>query len=163
MSIAVAADAAAVQQRWDGFLDELKARFPGELDDAAPPTLERVRHRFQTPHIITTISTEGVCEIKVHKEGRHAQISLLLPRGVDQDKLYPILLEGLNEALRRYPEAVDWRVWASFYYAVDENGEPDAGESECKAWLPYFPGASTDPGDTGWVIESRLGEAARGR
>jgi len=161
---AISTDADAIRTHLLDFFADVRARF----GDAAPLpdiSLEKIRLRMAAPHIITIIEPGvGYCEVKVKEQESEVKVESLFPRGTDRRLLKPILDAALAEALLRYPHP-RWRVWASFFYAVNAQGEADLGESECRAWQPLFAGSTVRFDDTigTWVIASTLGAVTGGR
>lgn len=127
------------------------------LGDFLGPTVslepETVRLRMKSPNIITSISDDGYCEMKVDEQAKRVRITSLLPRGVSIANLDPVLKEAADEVLRRYPAAVDWMFWAYFWKAVDEDGKPDGGRSECLAWQRQRPDCKVFEESGHWIIE----------
>lgn len=115
---------------------------------------EVLRQRMKAPQIITTISDEGYCEMKVDEKAKRIRITSLLPRGTSMEMLNPVLQEAMDETVRRYPDAAtDWVFWAYFWKAVDENGKPDGGKSECLAWQSYRLDCTVYEQSGMWIIE----------
>ena len=141
--LATNADGATLRQYLRDFLD---SPLPGL-------TLAKVRRRMSARHIITAVSEHGYCEMKVNEATKRIQITVLLPRGIDTAKLDPVLQEAVDEAVRRYPGSADWVFWASFWKAVDENGKPDGGRSECLAWQRQRPDCKVYEMDGQWIVE----------
>lgn len=139
------------------FLDEAVAFFIGVGVAYRSPTLDRIRKHLQQPHIIAYLDDNGVCEVQVDLQDQEIVVARLFPRGQDRRLLHPILHACLTEANRRFPQAKDWRVWAIFYAGVGENGAPDAGLSECRAWNEMYPQAQVIGDSDGARIESTLG------
>ena len=117
--------------------------------------LPKIRKRMDDPNIVTYISAAGYCEFKLNQQLQVAQCTSLLPRGIPIAQLKPLLQGGLDEIRRRHPAS--WRIWASFWGAVDENGVRDGGESECRAWQRNWPGSTVSEQDGTWVVEALLG------
>ena len=144
---AIPADAASIKQH---IYDFLGIRW----------SVAKIRRRMADPNIITYISEDGYCELKVSRERQEAQVTSLLPQGTDMALLDPVLQGALVEMRRRHPPS--WRVWATFWGGVDENGVPDGGESECWAWQSRRPGTTVSQIDGRWVAESTLGQMTDG-
>lgn len=143
---AVASDAEAIKRFGIEFL--------GEAADVS-----KLEHRMTDPNIVTYVSDEAYCEVKIYPQSREVRVTSLLPRGIDRDKLRPLLAAALKEVLVRQPEAKKWRVWAWFWKAVDADGSPDGGESECKVWQTEWVGSKAyQLADGRWVVESTMEE-----
>ena len=120
------------------------------------PTLTRLRARFRQPNIIAIVDENGICEVKVSEHGREIRVELLLPQGQDRKFLFPVLAGAIVETARRYPAALDWRVWAAFIAGNDAADLPDGGRGECLAWQEFFPDSDVAEDGGGWYIESTL-------
>ena len=131
---------------------------------------ENTKRRIAASNIVTNIEPGvGYCQMKMRKEEAAAKVEALFPRGTSIMTLKPIL-GGC--ALQSYQWFLDGGmsrrkarrvlIWASFFGAVDARGNPDQGESECKAWEPQWPGSRVVPPSTRgdlWRIELRMGDA----
>lgn len=72
---------------------------------------------------------------------RDTTIVYLLPEGMNLGKLAPILLEVLNEIIRKFPQALRESAVGTFRQGFDPiTGEEDFGQSKADAWADFTKG-----------------------
>ena len=117
--------------------------------------VEKMRARLSDPNIITAIEPGvGYCQLKIRHKEKSVKVEALFPRGESVEVLKPILQYALIGA--HVPPT--WRVWATFWKAVDATGERDNGESECRKWQTMWPGSTIRKVNGQWVIEARMSQ-----
>lgn len=137
MRKALSADAADIRTLTEDFFRSIGV----EAGDTPRQTLASIRLHIRRDVVFAQIDHNPLryCQLKLTEKRRAYLVESLLPRGMDRALLKPMLQATFDAAKAARPDTLDWPLGASFFRAVDENGELDGGLSECKAWVAEYP------------------------
>ena len=130
--------------------------------ESVPLSESRVAWLITVPTNVFAVATtlRAFCEIVRHEAD--TEVYGLFPLTIPTSYLFPLLVTGLKEAVRRWPLAADQPIWAIFPRARDSQGRGDGGKELCETWKArHFPNARIRRRPDGyWEISMTLRDIA---